>query len=232
MKDFDTLTDAEIVALTDEQRQHYRDLACAEAGAPLATPQPVAPTVADVEDDITAYVVGSFKFATPEGAAAVAELVNKTPHYDTHYLSGAGYRQYAELKTDHEVVTPTRLLSLQAATSKRDAINEFQRQKTQYEADKKEFERVTQARTNATYNVNCRIHNAFENEQRRASLREQFARYLQLAEGNAAMATRFLIRAYPNANELIPELLVESEILEGPPPAAAAVVDAGDDIQF
>lgn len=233
MKDFESLTDAEVCALTDEQRAFYRDFACAEAGAPIALVEPKPPTKPDVGNDLVVHTVGGFHFAAAEDAAKVAELVNSFTRYETKWVPGGYLRQYAHVDTDPVTPTVQHMLTQAAAQANAAKIADHDREKKQFEADKTKYDQGVRARQNATASIDARIAEAYSNERQRANLRLAHTRYIELAEGNERVAARFLLRSNPEARELTPELVSmadAAEVLPGPAPAPAE--DASDDIQF
>jgi hypothetical protein len=226
MKPFDELTDDEIVALTDERVQFYKDLACAEAGAPLSLPAPVVPSKPEVVDDATLYMVGNLCFSDATAAQAVADLANQSARFDTAYISGPSYRKYAKPDTDQLTVSPIRLLSQQTAQAMREQIETYEREKAAYQKDQQEYDKATKLRGEATSWISARIAEAHANVFERDEMRRQYERYVALAEGNTTIAARFLAKAFgERARRSMPELFVDGEVMPATPLDAPATAE-------
>lgn len=228
-KAFSELTESELVNLSSEDVTRYIDLACAEEGIGLLPPRPVEPTKENVADDLDAYQVGSsvdLVFLDAGDAAHVAAAINATRTRGFgEYVSGPSYRRKFHKLSDSVTVTSIRLLSADRLATMGDRLAAYEAEQKAYTADLAEFERTLKARQN----VGSSIHSDLEKAHRTYSLRErrrgEYARYLELADGNAAVATRFLLRAFPDARELMPELGEPDRPVPPPAPVTEDAVD-------
>lgn len=203
---FDTMSDAELVALTDEQIALYMDLACAEAGVPLMPPDPgPAPPEPERKQDVTHWVVGGFAFRNAEDAAAVANLVNGLPRLKADYARGGSYRDRIS-KSDDAVVTveQERLYSPNAWDDQRAQVIERQAALEQHERLVSEWVNASEQRAKTAGFVHDRIADARVRESARERYQAEMERYKTLANGDEHVAYRFLIAAHPDAHEFVP----------------------------
>lgn len=216
-KPFDSLSDAEVVALNDEQVKFYMDLACAEDGAPLLPPDP-GPEPEPIEKvrDVTVYSVEGIHFATQEAAQEVAALLATLPRVDLTYARGGHYSdQVAKPDTGAVATSSTQAYSLAGWDQARERVTAHNSKVEQYEKDREAYNKAAETRSRVTEWISTRIREAHESEWTRGRMEAEFERYVALAEGDRAMARRFLLKAHPEAEKFI-------RPIEMPPEAAVA----------
>lgn len=232
MKPFDDLTDAEILALTDEQIDYYIDRTCAEQGVALVPPTPPdAPTLQPIEDDVTVYdVAGSLFTDMGEAERVRAMLVTISSRVETSYTY-PGYRNYVKPVTEPVSITPKHLLSEQRALAKKDALAAFEEQKRTYEKNRAEYDTAVRGHEAVATSIRAEVRRVHDEDDDRREHQREFERYVTLADGDRRIAWRFLCRVRSRAERLLPEL---SKELGGPDVvcAPAEPVAVGDDIAF
>lgn len=215
MKRFEELTDAEVRALSDDQVEYHIDLACAEAGVPLLPPPPgPAPEKPDAEPDVDVFSVGEMHFRTASDAEAARAAIATFPRYDLVY-------NYTSPRYEKRVMPADDVLQVQCARhysperweQVRGALEAYDRAKKEQEQEMKEYREATRKRDAIAEDIRGRIAAAWAAERRRELLRGHFERYLQLAGGDAVVAARFLLNAYPDARDVLGDALPDPDQL-------------------
>lgn len=203
MKHLDDHTNEELVALTDEQIEHYCDLACAEAGVPFLPPEPVEPVKPEVKCDLTLMSLRWHGFyMTPGHAAKVLEAIASETIYkqggegDYHYskpISESDY-EFPELR-------PESFVDRSTYDSQQKEIEQYGVEKKQYDRDKREFDRIFKEREGTVSWIYERISDASRFVRFCESARISFKRYLQLANNDATVAMNFMLKASTDLTE-------------------------------
>lgn len=222
MRAFDTLTEQELVALSEEDIQRYIDYACAENGVPLLPaliPEPPSNPVP--ETDEIAYAVGR-SYSTDivclksSDAQELADFLNRIQTVELQYVPGPTTDRVIDVRRGPYVVTPTPCYSAALGATIRPALADAERAKKVYDAAKKDYDRAVAEREGTASEIRDKVSDAWEVHNRRESRRRDFARYLQLADGKQDIAARFLLNAHHDSRELLPELYpVEAEVVAG-----------------
>jgi hypothetical protein len=203
MKSFHDLTDAEVLALTPAEVERYIDVECAQQGVPLLPPEPIEPEYdPEPEADVIVFSISgvSYSFTDRDAAVAIAAAVSGANRVDTAGTPArispvpSYYEDAGELKEK-------RVLSEAAYVTARAVIEGNQAKKDCYEEAVKEFKNARTRRAEVAEEVYERRREVTDKAARKTFLDTQYARYLDLAGGDSAVATRFLIDAYPDATE-------------------------------
>jgi len=218
MKRINELTEAELLALTDADAQNLIDYECALEGVPMLPPHPgPAPVKNAPPFDAKAFEVGGVLVLDSEHAGRILDAITSGPLYKIEYSSEhlvalrEGDYDFPEIKT-------------KAARSP-EQWAEIKFDMGKYEAEKKEYDRLTKTYSDAMKErqsiidtLRDAISDARERHYSREQLRSEFARYLELAEGNRQIALNFLDKAKGVILSKFPELREEF----CPPQAAEA----------
>lgn len=210
IKAFDLLTDDELCALTDEQIEYYKDLACAERGVALLPPRPgAAPEEPQAEKDLTIYTVGGLMFEKREDAEKIAELANSLERMKLDYVHGPSYQKIAVKKNDQETIDSESYYSAARWQEVRSAVEAYERKKREWNEDVKAFDEANRKRRNETSYIEERIELARERKVKRERMAKVFDRYVELADGDEEAAWKFMTEAYPDASEYLESPVVE-----------------------
>lgn len=218
MKRIDEMTREEILALTDGQVNVMIDYECALEGKPLLPPQPVEPPkVTDYSPDTTAYQVAGIVTTDADHAARILEAILSGTQYDTAYISGPSYEKRLTPKTSKPNIESFPVYSIEYWDSIKNKVHEAESAQEQYKAQRKEYTDAVNARADITSRIWEFISNARDEQYRRERLRNEFGRYLELAEGNRQVAMNFLKKAHEVPGDMETELLRPgvSEPVEG-----------------
>lgn len=206
-KAFDQLTEAELVALSENDIQRYIDLACAEDGVALLPELPEKPPTKAVPDDLTVYEVAGMLFFDAGEANEVAAAINLArTRVLAKYISGPSYRRTVEPAVDPVNVTSLQILRPETAAQMRALIEAHEAEVKRYNELKTAHDKITRARESHANAIRSKVEDAWSLHRRREQRGRDYARYLELAEGNQAVAMRFLDKAYSDARELLAEL--------------------------
>lgn len=239
MKPFDTLTEQELVALTEDEIQRYIDYACAENGVPLLPSLPPTPVTVSYEPDAKLYSVGHWlHFRHPEQAARVLEAIREAAPVETDYLStpsGTTSTAISARRSSSLTITSEEAFSPERAESIKSELAEAKRQEDVYNKAKKAYDAAVSERDSYASEILDKVSTAWETHHRREGLRRDYERYLSLADGNREIAARFLANAHADARQLLPDLFVfaAGEVLPSRrPPVQEEPVGATTDIPF
>lgn len=208
---FDNLDHAQLVALTEPEKEQWINLLCAEEGIAFLPPVPTEPVVEAIDPDVTHYRVGEFRFLSMQDAEAVAAAINsaKSRRLTEHVsLDGRSYG-YPYVTADAGIgddvvrVSHESVFSQAKATDKRDALRMGKELQAKHEAAKKEYKLVSDRRAKYVSYVRDRVDEAHALDYRRERAREVFGRYVSLANGNRDVAAKFFWRAEEDLAEAI-----------------------------
>ncbi len=213
MKPFDELSESELASLTGDQIRRYYDYVCAEGGIGFLPDEPVKPAPPVFTPDTQVFNVGSYLHFTDEDEAAkVAQVINgcvsRVDTEWTHIPGGSGYGGASKMgnRPDQLTVSPTKVFSEALYSSIRQDLETAKEAERQYDRDRKEYDKVREARDKATEWMRERIADANDAQYKRERLRNEFHRYLDLADSNREIAWRFLCNAHSDAERMVPEL--------------------------
>ena len=207
MKYFDELSSAEQEELTDEVIERYVALECAREGAPLSPGDPpVMPAPVVIEPDAAIFDVGNFSFFERPAADEVASLIAKHRVVNLEYGNNYQDRIIGSAVEDPPAVSPRRVYTRAYYEQMKGQIAQRETAKKMYEAAKKEHEEACKARDEASNWIWEAIEVARTRKRRRQEMREKFARYLDLADGDDGIAWKFLIQAHSDIETEFPEL--------------------------
>ncbi len=207
MKNFDDLTDEEVLALSDDDVQRYIDRECAEAGIPLLDHPGPKPDDSPLAGDLKTFEVSGVFFTDKMEAMEICDAINKcASRVSIGYVSGPSYQKKAAPADANVAITETMVLSEAAANNRAAAIAAAERRKKDYEARLVAFNNAGYSRNRIADEITGRVEAVAGKERLKADVRRQHEKYLELAEGNRRTAARFLLAAIKNARELCPEL--------------------------
>lgn len=214
MKRFEDLTRDELVALGDDAINYYIDRECAERGLPLLPPAPpVAPDKGGLAPDVTHYLIPKSRFRTVEDAQAALAAINALPRIDAAYVRGYGYEKVEAAPDQPLQMTQERVYSRALANETESRRDDYGRLKAVYDREKEQYDKAYRGRETAAGSIRSAIGDAYDQSQTIKSLRHDHARYVQLANGDRAVAARFLEAAhgarYDNLRGLVPDLFLD-----------------------
>lgn len=196
MKRFADYTDAELIALTSQQRADLVDLECAVEGIPLLPVLPPVPDRSQIpSEDMTVYELPQLTFLHVDEADRVleailgAELV-KTTYPRGKYLYGSKVDVKAQARPPELAVR--RVLSAEAAAIAEKMAADIEEAQTLYKDSKKEYDNTLEQRAPMKKKVDEAIRAALQKAYKRLSITEKFTRYLRIADGDHAIAFKFL----------------------------------------
>lgn len=231
MKRFNSLTEAELTALTEEEIRRYIDYACAENGVPLLPALPPEPQTPTFEADTKVYSLGHYlHFTTAEDAARVLEAIRDSNPIETDYLStptGVADKAISTRKPYLAINIEEAFSVERAAALKRDLEGAKSAQET-YDKAKKEFDSAVSERQAYEDDIRGKVADAWEVRSRREARQRDFDRYVELADGDRRVAARFLQTAHRDARELLPDV---DELLKPQALPAQDVVSVGREVE-
>lgn len=207
MKNFDDLSDAELIALTEEEIRYYIDAQCAEEGIRLLPPggPPVKPDKGTTADDLELWEIAGHHFRDRDDAERVAIAIGQTKsRMSLEYISGPSYRKKAVPATDSvSGVSLVRVLSQERHAAMAQLIEEQEQALKTFNERQREYDKITTERARIVTYTHDKLNKARLRHQRRENLKTQFARYIELARGDREIAARFLAKAEPDAREVL-----------------------------
>lgn len=209
---FFDLNDTQISKLDQKSIERYIDYECAVEGIPLLPEKPVPPpNLPEHEPDATTFTLPQITVATQQEAnriiALVAELkLVRTNYlgrgYDTHYISGEERMPQLDIK---------RVFSKEMFDDIGDKLEEQKDLQSEYNRKKNEYDSADRNRRDILKRVNETLKEVKERFAKKDYLRLEWARYIDLAEGNAEIAYNFMKKVHTDL-DLHPDLVEEFEI--------------------
>jgi len=206
---FDDLDDATVLQLTADQISRWIDITCAIEGVPLLPAEPVMPESVDFTPDTIAYELDGLIFRNAEDAATVLTLLRSMTMYGSSYCNWPGYKRALTPKTGFvvdmkEFFSPARWDTIKAAGA------DASRQENLYNAAMIEYNKIIEARRHIVDSISERVEAVHQREGQRDRIRTEFARYLDLANGDQAIALRFLLNAWKHNQAPVLEVFPEA----------------------
>jgi len=199
MKQINDLSKAEVLALTDEQINTMIDLECACENVPLLPPEPVKPDVPKFEPDTTYYGIVGFYFKAAEDAAKILNA------FDSVALLRMGYSDKFPIPpSDYEKpkIEPKKFMSPEMYDRVKGEKAAADSAMEKYTSDKKDYDEIVKQRVKQVDYVWDIVNEVRQEQYKKDSFKSQFKRYLTLADGNHAIAWKFLVNANYEAEKL------------------------------
>lgn len=213
MKTLNNLTEAELIALTEETLERLIDIECAERGIPMLPAEPMLTDEEPLEYDCIAYTISgySYEFRERADAEAVAQLINGKPRAKYTYNGSPFYENEFAGWTLEERASVSEKAIMSASQRLATKAERLKRKKEKEEYDRLhgEFVKILNQRNEVGEEVRDRYWGALRRQRDRDEHRAHFARYLQLADGNREIAYRFFEKSYGFALTEYPELRTE-----------------------
>lgn len=207
MRRYTDLTKKELSELSEEQRNHYIDLEIAFAGiVPVLQPQPFLQREPLLEKkDLVFNIFGDFYVKTLEDVEAISKIQIFTSKYD-YYKAGYDYKFMEETEVS---ATPTKFYLKEDIDHQGTALKEYKDKKEAYQTEFKEYESFLKKTQDIrkefdnAYNAAIKFYASVE------LARKQYARFLELTEGNKEIARNFFTDCYKNNPDIIAEVFPE-----------------------
>ena len=215
MKDFDKLTNEEILLLTDEQIAIYKKLKWAENGIKFPVKPNEPECVEEDKPDLTAYYISELGdnvlfLSLEEAKNVLAALVEAKTLGHPDYNSNVGYgimffepgtkrdyRGHQDIRIESRQVYSKELFN-QMATN----LQTNKKLRDQYQKDLKEYNEVLTKATELTAEMDEKILNVRADFDRKQRLARKFKEdYLPIADNNEEIAMNFLSKAYSLSDE-------------------------------
>ena len=211
---FEELTTYEKATLSDKEVSMYERLAAANAGAELPRANFVPFTDQKPQPDQTVYSVGDFMFSTRSAADQVAKLLADLAGFlrksDYDWNIGYDFKKASPLEVIPGVEA-TRLFSEENYNNIATELKSYTLRKEAAEKDRKHHEKTLEAYETATEGVAQAVREAKSAVALWEYRQTQFDAYLELAEGDAAIAWNFFVKAGLSCPEFTPVGAPEGE---------------------
>lgn len=206
-KRFDDMTDAEVLALTEEQIAYIIDFECADNGSGLLPPDP-GPAPEPLKDmkDLTVFEFGGLFFSTHAQAFAVSEVAAMQEQWETKYVNGYYGDQAVQRREKPEEITPRKFYSLAGWDAAKGLVVKYSADKKEWDERTAEYKKIADTRASSTEWIRNRISEVRDEDWRRQRAVSELARYVELAEGDEAMARRFFAKAKPGDEKYLPPM--------------------------
>lgn len=232
MKRFSDLNEAELTSLTDADIARYIDYACAENGVALLPTLPPAPQPVEFTPDAKLYQVDyHWSFATAEDAAKVVQVLNECRAIDTGYLQTPSSVTSTVIsgRKSAPSMSVQDAFSAELAAKLKDELAGAKQAEDIYAKAKKVYDAAVSERECYADEIRDKVANAWEVRNRREARQRDYDRYLELADGNADIALRFLVKAHGDTQTLLPSLF-ERHAVEAEPVVERAAASGQHDV--
>jgi len=197
MKRIHELNEEELLALTEEQTLRMVDYECALEGVPMLPPHPgPEPSKVTASPDVTLYTVAGQKTLDSDHAKRILDACNSAPLFETSSARNDYQTVFLTPLTDRSYSAPKIETSQVHSPEQWDRIKNdftsFSERKDEWDVIDKAYKNALKERQSITDDVYSKISDARRNAYEREQFRTDFARYLELAEGNRSIALKFL----------------------------------------
>ncbi len=209
------LTDEQIVALTAEEIQRYKDLSAAENGIVLPGPQPPIFDEQPAQPDTILYEVAGLAFLDRDDAVEVRDFLaaRRAKMSDRKYEYSVSYSDYYVAAYEADIaITEQPTFTLDAFNAERARLADYKQRKEESNRARSEWDKNDNAYSKNNQWINDLVSDARGRISSRAENQRRFDEYLELADGNADRAWTFFTKA---------DLVIEGFIPEGAPLAAS-----------
>jgi hypothetical protein len=211
MKRVYDMEESELLALTDEQVLIMIDYECALEGIPMLPPAPGAKPVREMaKPDAQVFEIGGFFTRDHEHAIRILAAYNSGQLYREKYPNGDYNTRYLEIIANDRHDTPKIETKTVYSPETWDKIKNSHAEHAGILATwnkvNDEYQKALKNRQKITESVYAVIGDARDKSYDRNRFREEFKRYLILAEGNKQIALNFLekvkdLSAFPELKE-------------------------------
>lgn len=199
-KQFELLTDAELLALTQEEIDWYIKLKKAEKGVKILI-CPATPEYRSTPDkDITTYEVNGYLFTDRTTAEEISNFINSKistalkTNYNYNY--GYDYKYVEPYEGNLSQVNTGNYYSKQVYDSIKDMISSNDKIKKAYEKVKEEYDAEEEKCTEIVDKIYEAVNKAKERKYQEDEYKIRIQEYLRLANGNTEVAWNFFEKAY------------------------------------
>lgn len=208
MEDFESLTDSQLEALTDQQVSNYIDLLCAERGIPLSVPNPGRPPKSiDPGPRETVYMLPTLYFTSRAQAEQVLKLALASDRVGLDYVPNTGYKHKFMVAADEDPnLGEVKCFESAMSATVSKSLSAHERAVEEHGAAAATYERHLVQLEAVRSEVHERIREASLKTLKQRQMRKVFDRYLELAGGRRDVAANFLAAAHQDARETCPDL--------------------------
>lgn len=213
MKRYEDLSRDELAALTQEELQWYIDIEIAYEGiTPVPQPVPVPDFDPGIKQTVNAFEVCGLIVMNIKDAQTIAAIDVYNSDYD-YYGAGSNYKYLTEKYGNHEIRN--------VVFYKKDEVDRIKHQLKdrkeeleRYSSDKREWDKYQDETRKCHERVMNAHYEALEYQRKLAYGKQQYERFLGLAEGDTGIANRFFYDAFKRDEELLAVILPEWFTLE------------------
>lgn len=218
MTRFNDLTDAEVLALTEEQIAYHIDYECADSGAALLPPDP-GPEPEKIKDmkDAAAFDVCGVLFTNREEALRVAEVLASCAIFETRYVGNDWSQQVLVRVAESPEAKSVRYYTANGWEAAKALVSKYNAAKKAWDEAVSEYNRIVKERDSATEWIRNRVAEVRNEEWKRQRALNDYQRYVELADGDERIARRFMLKAQPDADKYLPPLCAEAPAVEAQP---------------
>jgi hypothetical protein len=185
--------------LTFEQVERFVDIACAMDGVMLLPELPVEPKLDNPPKDAWIFKVGEFKVRTAEDAAKILEVVSSVGLVETTYDYHVGYNNtyiVAGKTVNPPEIKKESVYSAEMYAKVKSDLQKFNAAKTEYDSKRKDYDKASTDRSKISSKIWEYVNDVNFEFGQKERLTNEFARYLDLAGGDKAIALSFFDSAF------------------------------------
>ncbi len=196
VKYFTNMSEEQIAALTQADLDKRINLACAEDGIPIFVPVPVKP-VAPEKPLVPVYEVNDMFFLDPADAQAVVDVMNAcTSRVKNHVEHYSTIRDcYTTEGLADAQIEMKKMYPVDYRQSQSTALKQYEEALSAHEKAETKYRSMTSQRNAIGDQVLAEYNEACASIQAAKRAVELYQRYVELADGDRAIAWRFLVRA-------------------------------------
>lgn len=204
MKRLKDYTNEELTELNQSQIETLIDLECAHEGIPLLPERPEKPETNKPEEDLTVYYISDVKLKNKEDAQQIVNLLNGMARMRRDWNTN-GY----DLEEDSVSFKLEKVFSSECQQKYKAQTAAAKEIEDRYKSAKKEYDDIVKQRKAIIDEVSDTISDAYAEFRKIEQYKKQYARYLELAEGEKDIALNFMKAAHPDEDEYIDSIILK-----------------------
>jgi hypothetical protein len=214
MKRVSEMNDAELLLLTDEEISKLVDYECALEGVPMLPPAPGPAPVKDAPDaDVSVFGIAGIYTMDADHASRILAALNLGQLFSTSYIGSDYNNQYLVPITkdtyDRPKIETNNIHSPEQWDKIKDAAAQYNLKKAEWDRVAKVYNDALKDRDSITKEVYQFVEEARDRNYEQVRARDEFTRYLELADGNKKVAMNFLLKVKTSLEREFPELVQE-----------------------
>ena len=194
------LTDQEIMKLTDDDVIAMVRRKCAEEGVKILQ-QPEEPTPFQIQPELTFFVVAGHYFENAADAEATVLTLVKSYEEAYDYAVGYSHKYPKKIESRSIEIETKRLFSKKQLDTFKDELTAHKEAESRYSELQSEWKEAQGHRNEFADEIWDKVREVRAKYDKLNNMRQQYADYVKIANGDEQLAWQFFVKAYQEQND-------------------------------